>query len=109
MEFNLSNNENQCAFLTIWIENDDKSWTIYCENHPITKYSNIVVDIDPSRTYLLDIESNIPSNMNKKFKEILIDNKSSRKIWVKVGPDDGQETEEYPLSKSFFICYFSFA
>ncbi|CAJ0953015.1 unnamed protein product, partial [Mesorhabditis belari] len=31
------------AFLTVWSENDDGSWSIFCENHPVMKCGKILI------------------------------------------------------------------
>ncbi|KAE9547286.1 hypothetical protein FO519_009502 [Halicephalobus sp. NKZ332] len=76
--FALSGRKDKYAFLTIWTENEDGSWSVYCENHPILKYSEISVGLNE----FMNVKEAGP---------IMIQNNSSKKIWIKVEGDEVQE------------------
>ncbi|KAE9549081.1 hypothetical protein FO519_007702 [Halicephalobus sp. NKZ332] len=91
--FNPDNSRGDYAFLTVWIENDDKSWSVYCQNHPIPKSSQILVGQEGSEIPTLSICSTSKSKPSKSSESALIkfSNNSEKKIWVKIN-NDNQET-----------------
>ena len=99
MEFNLLSNEDQ-YYLTIWIKEGDsqvkqeESWTLYCEDHPISKYSDITVFYNNSNDPSLKFTQDHDSTSQKKLNIISIHNKSPKKIWVKIGPKDDEDTND---------------
>ena len=93
-EFNPDGHEHEHAFLTIWIENEDGSWSVYCENHPIMKCSEITIGSEYSKDLHLAIQRPHINNfkLSKKQGEITVYNYSSTKIWVRIDADDIQQT-----------------
>ncbi|KAE9549080.1 hypothetical protein FO519_007701 [Halicephalobus sp. NKZ332] len=92
--FNPDGHGEEHAFLTIWIENDDKSWNVHCENHPIMKSSEIYMDLSESMDLSLSIYQGNDSTLSSyKMGKITVTNRSSKKIWVKIDADDIEETE----------------
>jgi len=93
-EFNPDGHGYEHAFLTIWVENDDESWSVYCENHPIVKYSEITIGSQYSKDLHLAVQRPHFNNfkISKKQGEITVYNYSSARIWIRIDADDIQKT-----------------
>ncbi|KAE9549083.1 hypothetical protein FO519_007704 [Halicephalobus sp. NKZ332] len=93
--FNPDGHRDEHAFLTIWTENDDGSWSVYCENHPILKSSEIWVGSRHSKDLNLVVQKPCYNNfkITKKKGEVTVYNYSSKKIWIRIDADDIQKTK----------------
>ncbi|KAE9556644.1 hypothetical protein FO519_000050 [Halicephalobus sp. NKZ332] len=104
-KFYLEGCEAENVFLTIWVENNDNSWTIYCESHPIMKFSKVNVTklmsgdpyliVDPTSTYKI--------RKMKRKKGVHVVNYSSKKIWVRIDSDNLEETKKTLIPNSNYF------
>ena len=95
--FALDFHRNRYAFLTIWTENKDGSWSVFCENHPIMKLSEISIAINQlMELYLIVHQINRDRNIPvfKTKGAVWVHNDSTKKIWVRIDADDIEMTKQ---------------
>ncbi|KAE9547312.1 hypothetical protein FO519_009476 [Halicephalobus sp. NKZ332] len=108
--FDLSGGRDEYAFLTIWTENDDSSWTVYCENHPILRHSEISVDPSPLGGLYLSVYQLYYKKSNDEVKSgtVRVSNRSSKRIWASIDADDIEQIKRnVNLSANVNVAGFS--
>lgn len=89
----LQGNGDNHAFLTLWIENHNGSWRLYCEDHPITKYSKISTnELLPDKGFSLTVDSLLSRKSLRG--EVVIVNYTAKNLLIRIDSDDSEETKK---------------
>ncbi|CAJ0950174.1 unnamed protein product, partial [Mesorhabditis belari] len=95
--FDLIEDGKNFAFLTVWTENNDGSWSIYCENHPIIKCSEVQIGANIlTKQFRFGEKDDIGRPMLREdfAGRVVVYNRSSRNIWARVDADGIEKTKE---------------
>ncbi|CAJ0564503.1 unnamed protein product, partial [Mesorhabditis spiculigera] len=94
--FELPADDNDFAFLTVWRENADGSWSVQAENHPIMTLGAVMVSDNifaEQARHMKDAIANIGPIKEAKAGRIVVFNNCSKKIWVRVDADGIEKTK----------------